>query len=102
LTIGLAFIHADGSEAHRGGQRERGRENIDALHFINAPAVCARQGSVDELAALGLDRRLRLAESIKYQGEAGFCESRKPEKMLDEPGLLMEVDFVAAEYLKVQ
>lgn len=41
-------------------------------------------------------------ESIKYQGEAGFCESRKPEKILDEPGLLMEVDFVAAEYLKVQ
>jgi hypothetical protein len=36
------------------------------------------------------------------RGEAGFCESRKPEKMLDEPGLLMEVDFVAAEYLKVQ
>ena len=53
-----------------------------ALHIMNAPAVGARPGSADELAALGLDRRLRLAESTKYQGEAGSCELEKPKKRL--------------------
>jgi hypothetical protein len=48
-----------------------------ALHIMNAPAVGARPGSADELAALGLDRHLRPAESTKYQGEAGFCELGK-------------------------
>ena len=55
-----------------------------ALHIMNAPALGARPGSADELAALGLDRHLRLAESTKYQGEAGSCELRKTEKTLDE------------------
>ncbi len=57
------------------------RENMNgadfALHIMNAPAVGARPGSTDELAALGLDRRLRLALSTKYQGEAGLCELEK-------------------------
>jgi hypothetical protein len=44
---------------------------------MNAPAVGARPGSTDELAALGLDRHLRLAESTNDQGEAGFCELEK-------------------------
>jgi hypothetical protein len=48
-----------------------------ALPIMNAPAVGARPGSIDELAALGLDRHLRLAESTIYQGEAGFCELEK-------------------------
>ena len=48
-----------------------------ALQIMNAPAVGARPGSVDELAALGLDRHLRLAESTNDQGEAGFCELEK-------------------------
>ena len=53
-----------------------------ALHIMNAPAVGARPGSADELAALGLDRHLRLAESTIDQGEAGFCELEKPKKYL--------------------
>jgi len=48
-----------------------------ALHIMNAPAVSARPGSADELAALGLDRHLRLAESTNDQGEAGFRELEK-------------------------
>ena len=48
-----------------------------ALHIMHAPAVGARPGSADELAALGLDRHLRLAESTNDQGEAGFCELEK-------------------------
>ena len=48
-----------------------------ALHIMNAPAVVARPGSADELAALGLDRHLRLAELANYQGEAGPCELEK-------------------------
>jgi len=56
-----------------------------ALQIINTPAVGARPGSADELAALGLDRHLRLAESTKYQGEAGFCELEKPKKCLTSP-----------------
>jgi hypothetical protein len=53
-----------------------------ALHIINMPAVGARPGSADELAALGLDRHLRLDESTNDQGEAGFCELEKPKKCL--------------------
>jgi len=56
-----------------------------ALHIMNAPAVGARPGSADELAALGLDRHLRLAESTKYQGEAGSCELEKPKNGLTSP-----------------
>lgn len=68
-----------------------------ALPSMNAPAVGARPSSADELAGLGLDQHRRLAESTKYQGEAGSCEL---EKTLDEGGLLMEVNFVAAAFLK--
>ena len=53
-----------------------------ALPIRNAPALGARPGSADELAALGLDRHLRLDESTKYQGEAAFCELEKPKKCL--------------------
>jgi len=53
-----------------------------ALQIMNTPAVGARPGSADELAALGLDRHLRLAESTNDQGEAGFCELGKPKKRL--------------------
>ena len=71
---------ADGSGAQSGGQRESAR-NVSradfALQIIDTPAVGARPGSADELAALGLDRHLRLAESTKYQGEAGLCELEK-------------------------
>jgi hypothetical protein len=56
-----------------------------ALHIINTPAVGARPGSADELAALGLDRHLRLAESTNDQGEAAFCELKKPRKYLTSP-----------------
>jgi hypothetical protein len=65
-----------------------------ALQIINTPAVGARPGSADELAALGLDRHLRLAESTKYQGRSRFLRTRKTKKMLDQPGLLMEVKIV--------
>jgi len=53
-----------------------------ALQIINTPAVGARPGSADELAALGLDWHLRLAASTTDQGEAGFCELGKPKKRL--------------------
>ena len=63
---------------HRAAVSEARRKNMNgadfALHIMNAPAVVARPGSIDELAALGLDRHLRLAESTKYQGEAGLCD----------------------------
>jgi hypothetical protein len=49
------------------------------LHIMNAPAVGAGPGSADELAALGLDRHLRLAESTIYQGEVGSCELENQE-----------------------
>jgi len=67
---------------HRAAVSESQRENVIradfALQIINTPAVGARPGSADELAALGLDRLLRLAESTIYQGEAGSCELEKP------------------------
>ena len=72
-----------------------------ALQIIDAPAVGAHPGSADELAALGLDRHLRLAESTKYQGEAGHCELEKPKNMLDGRGLLMEDIFVDARFSKI-
>jgi hypothetical protein len=53
-----------------------------ALQIIDTPAVGARPGSADELAALGLDWHLRLAESTNDQGEAGSCELGKPKKRL--------------------
>ena len=56
-----------------------------ALHIMNTPAVGARPGSADELAALGLDRHLRLAELANYQGEAGSCAFDKPKKRLTSP-----------------
>jgi len=66
---------------HRAAVSESQRENVSrvdfALQIINTPAVGARPGSADELAALGLDRHLRLAESTNDQGEAGFCELEK-------------------------
>jgi hypothetical protein len=67
-----------------------------ALPIMNAPAVGARPDSADELATLGLDWHLRLAESSIYHGEAGFCVLEKPKKMLDHTGLLREVDVVVS------
>ena len=66
---------------HRAAVSERRKENMNvagfALHILNTPAVGARPGSTDKPAALGLDRRLRLAQLTTYQGEAGFCELEK-------------------------
>jgi hypothetical protein len=50
-----------------------------ALPTMNTPGVDARPGSDDELAALGLDRRLRLATRASYQGEACFV---KPQNII--------------------
>ena len=60
------------------------------------------KGAAAELPALGLDRRLRPAESTNDQGEAGFCEIGKPKKTLDGRDLLMEVSFVAIDSLRLQ
>jgi hypothetical protein len=56
-----------------------------AVQIINTPAVGARPGSADELATLGLDRHFRLAESTRYQGEAGSGELENSKKWLTTP-----------------
>src|SRR5258708_11628962 len=43
-----------------------------ALQIVNTPGKPARQGSADELAALGLDWLACLAVGINYQGEASL------------------------------
>jgi hypothetical protein len=74
-----------------------------ALPAMNTPGVDARPGSDDELAALGLDRRLRLATSASYQGEACFV---KPQNIiLYTCGILMEdknEDAEASGFPKIQ
>jgi hypothetical protein len=60
--------------------------NESTIHFVSVAVgasvddYSARPGSA--MNSLGLDRRLRLAESTNDQGEAGFCELGKPKKCL--------------------
>jgi hypothetical protein len=67
-----------------------------ALQIFDTPALGARQGSNDELATLGLDRRLCLADGFLDQGEAvfriRFFQDRNVSrrKTLYNSGILME------------
>jgi hypothetical protein len=47
-----------------------------ALQIVNTPGGGGAQGSVDELAALGLDRRLRLANGIPISGRSQLVKPR--------------------------
>jgi hypothetical protein len=55
-----------------------------ALQILNTPDGGGAQGSVDELAALGLDRRLRLATRSLDQGEASLCSRDEREEALQD------------------
>ena len=74
---------------HSAAVSESHKESMNGADFslpiMNAPGVGTRPGSADELATLGLDRHLHLAESTIYQREAGFCELEKPKKCLTTP-----------------
>ena len=103
--------NADGSEARGGNQHQEPEEmNLAgfALQIMDAPAVGARQGSADALAALGLDRRLRLADGFIHQREASYRIRFWTEplwggtKRLYYSGILMEVIFVAVATLNAQ
>jgi len=61
-----------------------------ALQIVNTPGRPARQGSTDELAALGLDALACLVVGCINQGEASL---RIREQTLYNRGILMEDNF---------
>jgi len=66
----VAYQSADGSEA-QSGKVQLGMEMMTgfALQIVNTPAIGGLQGSNDELAVLGLDRHLRLANSSQIRAK---------------------------------